>query len=82
MYSIKVSQKKIQINQVTSSSNVTGYGYDCKTKTLFVTFKGNSTYQYFQVPNLIWKEIKKADSKGKYLHTFVKKPGFSYQKVN
>lgn len=49
------------------SSNINYLGYDNNNKILKVIFKNNSAYAYFGVPEIIWQEIIKSESKGSYL---------------
>ncbi len=49
------------------SSNIASIGYDQKTKTLEVEFLNGSIYQYFDVPQAVYEEFIRAESKGKYL---------------
>jgi KTSC domain len=47
-------------------------GYDVKEKMLEIRFiSSGSTYQYFDVPASVWKELKAASSKGSYLRDCV-----------
>ena len=54
------------------SSNVASIGYDDKSQTLEVTFHSGSTYQYFDVPSLVFENFRNAESKGKFLHRKIK----------
>ena len=49
------------------SSNINYLGYDKDLKILKVIFKNNSSYAYFGVSEIIWQDLVKAESKGKYL---------------
>lgn len=51
------------------SSNVVAVGYD--GTNLFVSFKANSLYVYFDVPELIYDGLMHAASKGSFLHQYV-----------
>lgn len=54
------------------SSNIEGFGYNSKEKTLWVAFKSNLIYKYDEVPLKIFMEFSKAESKGKYLNANIK----------
>lgn len=60
------------------SSNVDSVGYD--GVNLFVKFKPNSLYVYFDVPFVIYEGLVSADSKGAFLHQYVKN-SFGYKKL-
>lgn len=55
-----------------NSSNVEAVGYDDGSETLQVEFKNNSTYQYFDVPEFAFEELRDADSVGRYLNMHIK----------
>jgi len=62
------------------SSNIAEIAYDGPNQILQVTFHNGSRYQYFDVPDHIWEEIKVANSKGVYLNSKIKGQ-FRYSKV-
>ena len=53
------------------STNITSVGYDKKTKTLEVELN-ERVYQYFDVPEKIYKEFLKSPSLGKYFAASIK----------
>ena len=55
-----------------SSSNLEAVGYDSPSATLAVRFKGGRTYQYFDVPERIYDDLRAAESKGGYLNRAIK----------
>ena len=63
-----------------SSSNLAEVGYDQPTQTLEVCFKNGRTYQYFDVPEHIYENLKRAGSPGGYLNSEVK-GRFRYARV-
>ena len=64
-----------------SSSNLESVGYDAATSTLEVAFLNGSVYQYFGVPASIYHGLMNAASHGSFLDAYVKKAGYSYQRV-
>jgi len=54
------------------SSNIESIGYDPKSQTLEIEFLNGSIYQYFDVPEYVFNELKDADSCGKYLNANIK----------
>lgn len=58
------------------SSNIKSTSYNKETEDLVIEFKGNSKYEYANVPENVWNYLKKADSIGKY---FAKKIKGYYQ---
>lgn len=55
-----------------SSTDVAEIGYDVPTMTLEVAFHRGGVYQYFDVPEIVYQEFMRADSKGKFLHANIK----------
>ncbi len=53
------------------SSNIRTIGYEEATQTLEIEFLNSSIYQYYNVPQNIYSEMMKADSKGKFLHFYI-----------
>jgi len=64
-----------------SSSNIASVGYDKKTSTLEVEFKGGGIYQYYNVPATVHAGFLSAESVGKHFHANVKNGGYKYKKV-
>lgn len=62
------------------SSNIEAVGYDEDSSTLQVEFKNGGTYQYFDVPERVFEELRDADSVGKYLAANIKGV-YRYSKV-
>lgn len=65
-----------------SSSNIASIGYDAEQEILEVEFLNGSVYQYSGVPESLYSELMSADSHGSYLDTYIKKGGFSYNKIS
>lgn len=63
-----------------SSSNIASIGYDEATSTLEIEFLNNSIYQYFDVPQHIYRGLMSAESHGKYLAQNIKGV-YRYSKV-
>lgn len=55
-----------------TSSNIEAIGYDAGSETLQVEFKNGSTYQYFDVPERVFEELRDAGSVGAYLSSNIK----------
>lgn len=55
-----------------TSSNVASIGYDRDRMTLEVEFRDGSVYQYFDVPEAVYQEFMRAESKGRFMHTNIK----------
>ena len=55
-----------------NSSNLAEVGYDSPTQTLEVYFKNGRTYQYFDVPERIYNDLRTAGSPGGYLNREIK----------
>jgi hypothetical protein len=52
--------------QFVDSSNIERIGYDSNSGTLRIDFKSNRTYDYFNVPEHVFNELRSASSVGVY----------------
>jgi hypothetical protein len=50
------------------SSNLKSIGYDLASQTLEIEFHSGQVYQYFGVPEKVYRELIAASSHGKYFH--------------
>jgi len=55
-----------------NSSNIARFKYDVSSQVLTVEFNNGGTYNYFDVHDHIFEEMKNAGSKGKYLAQRIK----------
>lgn len=55
-----------------NSSNIARYAYDSESYVLAVEFKNGGTYNYFDVPEAIFEQMRAAPSKGQFLAQQVK----------
>lgn len=55
-----------------TSSNVVAVGYDADTLTLEVEFKDGAVYQYFDVPETVYRELLSASSIGQFMHANIR----------
>ena len=55
-----------------SSSSIAAAGYDAEGQVLRVRFVGGATYDYFGVPNHVFKALLDAPSKGRFVNWQVK----------
>ena len=58
--------------QFVDSSNIERIGYDTTSNTLRIEFKSNRTYDYSNVPEYVFSELKHAPSVGSYHATNIK----------
>ena len=63
-----------------ASSNIASVGYDSATETLEVEFLNGSVYQYYNVPENMYNQLMKEDSKGRFLHCYIKN-AYPYSRV-
>jgi hypothetical protein len=68
----QINKDKMENYSSFESSNISSFSYDEVTGTLQVTFHNGSSYQYFDVMPNKWEDLKRADSKGKFLHQHIK----------
>jgi hypothetical protein len=54
------------------SSNLMGFGYEPSNMVLRVEFKSGGTYEYFDVPERIFEDMKAAPSRGSFLAQNIK----------
>jgi hypothetical protein len=57
---------------VANSSNIASVGYDAATQTMEVEFTNGNVYQYFDVPEVVYQELLRAESAGKFLNAQIK----------
>jgi len=65
------------------SSNIKAVDY--QDSDLFVLFKNNAIYQYFNVPEQVYLDLidnQLPVSKGKYFQKAIKDGGYQFEKVN
>lgn len=63
------------------SSVVAAIKYDVSTSTLRVIYISGSVYDYKDVPEKVYKEMKEAFSKGEFLNKHIK-PNYEFEKIN
>lgn len=66
--------------ELVDSSTVLSIGYEPTSSTLEVEFKNGGIYQYYNVPDPIYQQFMVSDSKGKFLHAYIK-PAYPYSRV-
>lgn len=54
------------------SSMITSFGFDPSISTLEIEFKNGAVWQYFDVPQSVYYEMKSASSCGKFFHANIK----------
>jgi hypothetical protein len=54
------------------SSMITSFGFESIISTLEVEFKSGGIWQYFDVPESVYYEMKYASSCGKFFHANIK----------
>ena len=63
-----------------SSSNLASVGYELEQQTLEVEFVGGSVYQYFNVPEQVYRGLMSAGSHGSYFGEYIRL-SFQYKQV-
>lgn len=66
--------------QFVDSSNIERIGYDPNSNTLRIEFKSNRTYDYSNVPENVFNELRNASSVGSY-HAKNIKNLYSYTEI-
>ena len=54
------------------SSNIAGFGYVNETQVLTVEFNNGGVYNYYDVPETLFEQMKAATSKGQFLAQNIK----------
>lgn len=62
------------------SSTLQTVGYEVASGTLEVEFKNGKLYQYYEVPELVYRQLLAADSAGRFLNTRIK-PMYSFAQI-
>lgn len=57
---------------VSSSSTISEIGYDPRTRVLEVLFKNGRLYQYFEVPQQLVDQLRRAGSVGQFFNSQVR----------
>lgn len=55
------------------SSMIRSLGYDSNTSTLEVEFNSGAVWQYYDVPEGVYYDMKNSSSIGKYFHANIRK---------
>ena len=63
-----------------ASSNIRSVGYDPQSQTLEVEFLSGTIYQYYGVPENMYEQMLKEQSKGRFLNTYIKNQ-YPYSRV-
>jgi hypothetical protein len=63
------------------SSVVAAIRYDVSSSTLRVIYVSGSVYDYKNVPEKVYKEMKTAFSKGEFLNKHIK-PNYEFEKID
>lgn len=58
--------------EAVTSTNVAEVGFDANSRILEVQFKTGAVYQYFDVPQQIYDELRRASSIGGFINSNVK----------
>ena len=64
------------------SSNLYSVDYDSLSATLIIEFNSGAIYQYYGVPEAIFKGLMAASKKGHYFATFIRHGPYRYQRLS
>lgn len=78
----KLQPEEIEVmeKELVSSSTIVSIGYDTASETLEIEFKTGGVYQYYNVPEAVYQQLMASDSKGKFLHIYIKN-SFAYSRI-
>lgn len=68
------------IRESVSSTSIASIGYDEASQTLEIEFSNGSVYQYYNVPQTIFDELRTSPSVGKF-HAYQIKDVFPFSRV-
>lgn len=54
------------------SSSIISVGFDAPSSTMEIEFKDGRIYQYFEIPEQVFRDLKSAPSVGSYFHQNVR----------
>lgn len=54
------------------SSNIVRFGYDGQSMIMCVEFKSGGTYNYFDIPEVVFEQMRNSPSKGQFLAQQIK----------
>jgi len=63
------------------SSVIAGLSYNAPASTLRVVFVSGRVYEYRNVPGEVYREMKRAGSKGTYLNRYIK-GNYNFKKIH
>ena len=63
-----------------NSSGVISVGYDDWSKTLEIEYPGGGVYGYAHVPEVLYRDLLAAESKGRFVNLYIK-PYFEYEEI-
>jgi hypothetical protein len=64
-----------------NSSSIAAGGYDARSRTLRLRYIGGDTYDYRNVPSVVFDDLLAAPSKGRFVNWHVK-PYYSYVRMD
>ena len=64
-----------------SSTNIRSIGYDSQSAILEVEFTSGDVYQYFNIPEHLYRGLMSASSKGQFLNDYIRN-SYRYQKIS
>lgn len=56
-------------------------GYDAAGRVLEIEFHNGAVYQYFDVPQYVYDDLKSADDPAKYFNQHVRNAGYKYRQI-
>ena len=65
-----------------TSSNIASIGYDSAKMILEIEFQVGGIYQYYNVPQSVFEDMKNSSSKGAYFDREIKNTGYQYQRLS
>jgi hypothetical protein len=65
-----------------NSSNLESVGYDAARQILEIEFNNGSVYQYYGVPESVYRGLMSAGSHGQYFDDEIKKGGYEFDRID
>ena len=63
------------------SRGVVSAGYERRSNTLEIEFPGGAVYQYLRVPEVLYRDLLAAESKGRFVNHYIK-PYFESREID
>ncbi|HEY1373371.1 MAG TPA: KTSC domain-containing protein [Candidatus Binatia bacterium] len=64
-----------------NSRGIVSTGYEARSNTLEIEFPGGAVYEYLRVPEVLYRDLLVAESKGRFVNLYIK-PYFDSREID